>query len=143
MILLDTNVVSETMRNETEPAVRAWLNAQDVQTLYLSAISLAELRFGLLSLPDGHRKDDLLTRLNTMLERVFSGRVVAFNDQAAEAYAIRMAEARSNGLAVSFQDGQIAASAAASGFAVATRDTSPFEAMGISAINPWEHGRGA
>ena len=142
MILLDTNVVSETMRNDTEPAVRAWLNAQDAQTLYLSAISLVELRFGLHSLPDGHRKDDLLARLNVMLERVFSRRLVAFDDQAAEAYAVRMANARANGLAVSFQDGQIAAIAAARGFAVATRDTSPFEAMGVSVINPWEDARG-
>lgn len=137
MIVLDTNVVSETMRPAPNAAVVAWLNGQDIQTLYLTAVSLAELRFGIARLEESRTKTDLSARLNMMLEQVFPGRVLPFTDAAAHAFADRMAIARRNGLAVGFQDGMIGATAAASGFAIATRDTSPFAAMGVTVIDPW------
>lgn len=137
MIVLDTNVVSETMRPVPDAAVVAWLNEQDMQTLYLTAVSLAELRFGIARLEDGRTKTDLSDRLGTMLEQVFQGRVLPFTVAATQAFADRMATARRNGLAVGFQDGMIAACVAANGFSIATRDTSPFQAMGLSVVNPW------
>ena len=137
MIVLDTNVVSETMRPAPNAAVVVWLNGQDIQTLYLTAVSLAELRFGIARLDEGRTKADLSGRLNLMLEQVFQGRILPFTAAAAQAFADRMAVARRNGRAVGFQDGMIAASVAASGFSIATRDTGPFEAMGIPVTNPW------
>lgn len=137
MIVIDTNVLSEVMRPSPRSAVVSWLNRQDVTTLYLTAVSLAELRFGIARLDAGRTKDDLSTRLDLMLERVFGGRILPFTSQAAQIFADRMASARRNGRAVSFQDGVIAASCAAAGFSIATRDISPFEAMGLSVLNPW------
>jgi predicted nucleic acid-binding protein len=137
MIVLDTNVVSDTMRPSPNAAVVAWLNEQDIQTLYLTAVSLAELRFGIARLAEGRTKADLSTRLDMMLQKVFLGRVLPFTDGAAQTFADRMAIARRNGLTVGFQDGMIGATAATSGFAIATRDTGPFAAMGLTVIDPW------
>ena len=138
MIVLDTNIVSETMRTAPNQDVVAWLNQQDIQTLYLTTTSLAELRFGIARLDDGRVKADLSERLERTLSLVFQGRIIPFTTDAAKAFADRMAAARRNGRAVGFQDGMIAASVAAVGFTIATRDISPFEAMGVPVINPFE-----
>ncbi len=139
MILLDTHVVAEPLRPNGDPAVLAWLDAQIVETLYLSAISLAELRYGVAVLPDGKRKDSLRASLEGRIVPVFGPRILPFDTAAAEAYAVLRARARSSGKAIAAIDGYIAAIAAAKGFAVATRDTSPFEAAGVPVINPWKH----
>lgn len=138
MIILDTNIVSEAMRAAPDQNVVAWLNRQDIKTLHLTAVSLAELRFGIAQLNDGKAKIDLGERLDRALDLVFQGRVVPFTADAAKAFADRMVTARRQGRAVGFQDGMIAASVAALGFTIATRDTSPFEAMGVSVINPFD-----
>ena len=143
MIVLDTNVLSETMRPAPNPAVVAWLNRQEIQTLYVTAVSLAELHFGIARLDQGRTRIDLTARLDLMLERVFEGRILPFTAAAAQVFADRMATARRNGRAVGFQDGMIAASIAAAGFSVATRDTSPFEAMGLTVTNPWDEAAGS
>lgn len=137
MILLDTNVVSEPLRPAADPAVLAWLDAQAVETLYLSAISLAELRFGIAALPDGKRKDTLRARLEQSIVPLFGDRILPFNTAASGAYAALRARARAAGKAIGTVDGFIAATAAAKGFAVATRDRGPFEAAGLDVINPW------
>jgi len=138
MIVLDTNIILETMRAAPDQNVVAWLNRQDMKTLYLTAVSLAELRFGIAQLNDGKAKTDLAERLDRALDLVFQGRVVPFTADAAKVFADRMATARRLGRGVGFQDGMIAASVAALGFTIATRDTSPFEAMGVSVINPFD-----
>ena len=137
MIVLDTNVVSEAMRPNANGRVLHWLNAQDVRTLHLTAISLAELAFGIAALPDGRRKADLRARLRATEKRVFANRILPFDRQAAEAYAERMATARAGGRGVGQSDGQIAAIAAANGMIVASRDTEPFRAIGVEVIDPW------
>ena len=138
MIVLDTNVVSETMRPAPSPAVMAWLNAQDIHTLYLTAVSLAELRSGIARLDEGKTKLDLSGRLERMLDQVFPGRILSFDAGSAQAFAERMTAAQRNGRAVGFQDAMIGASVAVKGFAIATRDTSPFNAMGLQVVNPWD-----
>jgi hypothetical protein len=143
MIVLDTNVVSETMRPSPNAAVVAWLNGQNIQTLYLTAVSLAEMRFGIARLEEGRTKADLSARLDMMLEQVFPGRVLPFTDAAAQVFADCMAAARRNGLAVGFQDGMIGATTAASCFAIATRDTKPFATMGVTVIDPWSEAASA
>ncbi|MFE0758221.1 type II toxin-antitoxin system VapC family toxin [Inquilinus sp. NPDC058860] len=137
MILLDTNVVSEPLRPDGDPTVLAWLDAQTVETLYLSAISLAELRFGIAALPDGKRKDSLHAGLEQIIVSLFGERVLPFDAAASAAYAALRARARAAGRAIGTVDGFIAATAAAKGFAVATRDRGPFEAAGLDVINPW------
>jgi len=139
MIVLDTNVLSDTMRPVPSPVVVAWLNRQDIQTLYITAVSLAELRFGVARLDNGRKKADLSKRLEMMLVQVFAERVLPFTAAAAQVFADRMAAARRNGNAVSFQDGMIAATVAVNGFSIATRDINPFDAMGVPILNPWEN----
>jgi predicted nucleic acid-binding protein len=138
MILLDTNVVSEPLRLSGDPAVVAWIDAQNVETLYLAAISLAELRFGVAALPSGKRKDTLHRNLERRVVPLFTGRILPFDAAASEAYAEIMALARAEGKAIGKADGYIAATAAVNGLIVATRDTSPFEAAGLNVINPWK-----
>lgn len=137
MILLDTNIVSEPLRPAGDAAVLAWLDAQAVETLYLSAISLAELRFGIAVLADGRRKETLSSRLEQHVVPLFGARILPFDAAASQAYAALRASARAGGKAIGTVDGFIAAIAAARGVAVATRDSGPFEAAGLNVINPW------
>lgn len=137
MIVLDTNVVSEAMRPQPEPAVRAWLNAQAAETLYLSSVTLAELLFGIRALPAGKRKV-LLDRTLTELLSLFEGRILSFDTDAARHYAGLAERARQGGRGFPVPDGYIAAIAASRGFAVASRDTAPFEAAGVMVIDPWK-----
>jgi predicted nucleic acid-binding protein len=138
MILLDTNVVSEPLRHAPEARVIEWIDAQPLETLYLSAITVAELRAGVALLPAGKRRAGLHDNLEKRVLPLFVGRVLPFDMACTNAYAELMAKARAAGLAIATADGYIAASAAANGFAVVTRDSSPFQAAGLTVINPWE-----
>ena len=137
MILVDTNVVSEPLRKVPQRSVAEWLDAQVLETLFLSAVTVAELRFGVYSLPAGRRRDQLHEDLERQVLPRFSGRVLAFDLAASQAYAELMAATRSAGQAVSVSDGYIAATAAANDMMVATRDATPFKAAGLKVINPW------
>ena len=137
MIILDTNVVSELMRPKASAEVLAWANDQDLETLHLSVVSLGELRFGICALPHGRRREDLERRLQEMIAQVFKDRLLDFDAAAASLYGERRAAARAAGRAVAVADGMIAATAAARGWPVATRDSEPFEGMGVDVIDPW------
>lgn len=137
MIVLDTNVVSEAMKPEPHPAVRAWLNDQAAETLYLSSVTLAELLFGIAALPVGKRKDRLTLALDGLMG-LFRGRVLPFDTDAARRYAELAVMAKVNGRGFPTPDGYIAAITASRGFIVASRDAAPYEAAGVSVINPWE-----
>lgn len=137
MILLDTNVVSEPLKLTGDVGVLTWIDAQLIETLYLSAISLAELRFGIAALAPGKRRDTLHTSLEQRILPLFVGRILPFDAAASKAYAVLRARARVQGKAIAPADGYIAATATSHGLIVATRDTSPFEAAGLSVINPW------
>jgi toxin FitB len=136
MILLDTNVVSEAMKPEPHPAVRAWLNDQSAESLYLSSVSLAELLFGIGVLPAGKRRDMLSKALDGLMG-LFRDRVLPFDAEAARRYAALALAAKTKGRGLPLADGYIAAIAASRGFIVASRNTSPYEAAGITVINPW------
>jgi hypothetical protein len=136
MIILDTNVVSEAMKPQPDPAVRVWLDAQLAETLFLSSITLAELLFGMGALAAGRRKDALTQAVDGLLA-LFEGRVLAFDMDAARHYAELAVAARASGKGFPTADGYIAAIAASRGFAVATRDAAPFLAAGLNVINPW------
>jgi len=137
MILVDTNVISEPLRKTPDPVVVEWIDAQPLETLYLSAITVAELRFGVASLPTGKRRDRLHESMENRVLPLFTGRVLAFDLPASQAYAELMSRARAAGLAIGAADGYIAATAATNRMAVATRDAAAFEAAGIPVIDPW------
>jgi predicted nucleic acid-binding protein len=137
MILVDTNVVSETMRPAPDPAVICWLDAQLAESLYLSTVSLAELLLGVAVLSDGRRKLELGSALLSQAVTLFGDRVLAFDVPAAHAYATIVSGARAAGVTIGVADGQIAAIATVRGLAVATRDKKPFEAAGLNVIDPW------
>ena len=137
MILLDTDVVSEPLKLSGDAGVMIWIDAQIIETLFLSTISLAELRFGIAALPPGKRRDTLHSSLEQRILPLFAGRILPFDSAASEGYATLRARARAEGKAISSADGYIAATAITHGLIVATRDTSPFEAAGLNVINPW------
>lgn len=137
MILVDTNVISETLRQQPDPAVVRWMDTQSIETLYLSAVTVAELRYGIAVLPEGRKRQVLHSGLEQSVLPLFEGRILPFDGAAAESYAELMAAARHRGRGVSAADGYIAATAHAAGLMVATRDTSPFEAVGLAVVNPW------
>ena len=137
MILLDTNVVSEPLRPAPEARVIEWIDAQPLETLFLSAITVAELRAGVALLPAGKRRTGLQQNLEKRVLPLFAGRVLPFDLACTQAYAVLLATARKARLAIATADGYIAAIAAANGFTVATRDTGPFQAAGVAVIDPW------
>lgn len=137
MIILDTNVVSEPLRPSPNPAVVSWLDAQHSNTLYLTALTVAEIRAGIAVLPAGRRRDLLDSGFeNTVLPR-FHGRVLDFDLAASAEFARLQASARAAGRALSPFDGLIASIARSARFSLATRDTRDFADYGIDLIDPW------
>lgn len=142
MIVLDTNVVSEPLRSRPHSSAVDWLDRQVIETLYLTTITLAELRFGVASLPAGRRRDRLGARIEDEVIGAFTGRILAFDEPASVAYATLRTRARNRarnqGLALGAADAYIAGIVAAHGFAIATRDRAPFEAAGVAVIDPFD-----
>lgn len=137
MIVLDTNVVSEIMRPKPEPAVLAWLDAQAADELWLTTIVAAELMYGVARLPDGARKQQLAHAVRSTLEEDFPGRVLPFDLASASIYADLCAQRERAGLKIGMADAQIAATCAAHGAALATRNRAHFEGLGLEIIDPW------
>ena len=137
MIMLDTNTVSELWRPTADVHVQGWVDAQVVETLFLAAISVAELRYGIAVLPNGKKKQNLRQKLEEQLLPLFRGRVLPFDEAAAGFYGELRAIAKKKGKPIAVSDGYIAATAKANGLAIATRDTGPFLTAGLNVINPW------
>lgn len=141
MIILDTNVVSEPLRPAPDAAVLHWLDAQEPQTLYLTSVNLAELLAGVESLPAGRRRKALAHALSNKVLDLFGGRILAFDADAAAAFAAVGASARKQGNEMGFADCAIAAIAVANGFALATRNTRDFRGTGVKLLDPWSRGK--
>ena len=137
MILLDTNILSELMRPVPEPAVEQWLAAQPDASVFITAITEAELRYGVALLPSGKRRTALAAEIEGMLEKDFAGRILPFDSLAAQAFAALASERRQAGKPISQADAQIAAVAHSRGASLATRNVSDFEGCGINLVNPW------
>jgi len=137
MIILDTNVISELWKVTPEPMVLAWIDGQMIETLYLSAVTVAELRLGTATMPQGKRRTIYQDRLEREVLPAFAGRILPFDLEASQSYADFMSQAKASGKAIGMADAYIAATAIVRGFTVATRDTSPFLAAGVKVINPW------
>jgi toxin FitB len=139
MILLDTNVVSEAMKPEPASSVQQWLDAQAAETLFLSAITIAELLFGVGALQEGKRKSRLTAAIEGVIG-LFADRVLPFDADAARRYADLAVKARSSGKGFPTPDGYIAAIAVSRSFAIASRDAGAFAAVGLTVIDPWTAG---
>ena len=129
------------MRPEFDLRLGAWMEAQFAETLYLSTITCAELRLGAAILPQCRKKQRLTTIVGQVLA-LFQPRILPFDEAAAKTYAELIAAARARGHAIGILDGQIASIAKTHGFAVATKDTMPFEAAGLTVISPWKTATG-
>jgi len=138
MILLDTNVLSELMRPSPDRRVVKWLDARSDSDLWISAVTVAEIRLGLSLMPDGARKTPLLELAEQMFNEDFSERCLPFDCEAALQYGLIVSERNRQGRPISVEDAQIAAIAITSGLVLATRNVSDFKAIkGLRVVNPW------
>lgn len=138
MLLLDTNVVSELMRPQPNPRVLGWVAAQPLFEMAIATITVMEVRFGIALLPWSNRRTDLDARFRQFLAQGFSGRVLPFDEAAADACADIRAQRRQMGNPITTEDGMIAAIARVHGAPVATRDVRGFEGCGLTLVNPWD-----
>lgn len=138
MIVLDTNVLSELMRPAPSVTVLRWVAGYPAASLFTTAVTQAEILFGLALLPEGRRRSDLLAATKQMFAEDFAGRVLPFDTVAATAFALIAAGRRQKGRPTSVFDAQIAAIASSRGAALATRNVADFVECGLSIVNPWE-----
>lgn len=137
MIILDTNVLSELMRPSPADEVIDWVRSQSASSLYVTAITEAEILFGVQLLPAGKRRSQIESAAVEMFRTDFAGRVLSFGSDAALQYAHIAAQRRRAGRPISHQDAQIASIARTSGAAIATRNVEDFDRCGVRVINPW------
>ena len=137
MIIVDTNVVAEMMRASPAQSVVSWFNGQEASTLFLTAISIGEIGYGLEILPRGKRRLQLERGFERVIAEAFAGRVLVFDEEAARHYGIVMGRRKEIGRPMSVLDGQIASIARAKGSAVATRNVRDFDECGVEIINPF------
>ncbi len=138
MIVVDTNVISELTRQAPAPEVVSWLDSLAADEVATTAITAAELLYGVERLPDGRRKTELAAAVHGLLSDDFQGRVLAFDEPAAGRYAEIVCRRERLGRAIAVADAQIAAVCRAIGATLATRNTDDFEETGIDLINPWK-----
>ena len=137
MIILDTNVVSETIRPKPDPGVLGWLDRQPEMLLYICTPVLAELRYGQERLTDGARKHALRATIDRLENDLFRGRILDFNSAAALEYGRVAAGREKSGRKIEGRDIFIAAIAIANGASVATRNVDHFDNIGLELINPF------
>jgi predicted nucleic acid-binding protein len=135
--LLDTNVLSELLRAAPEPAVLAWFAEQPAETLFVSAVTQAEMMLGARLLPTGRRRAALESAVRAIFDEDFSGRTLPFDSAVVPAYVDIVSTRRTAGRPISQFDAQIAAIARHHGARLATRNLTDFEGCGIVAVNPW------
>jgi predicted nucleic acid-binding protein len=139
MLILDTNVISETMLPTPSPRVLAWwLEQSQSLELHITTITVAEILFGIEILPRGKRHAKLLAEAEAMFREDFAGRILPFDEGAARSFAQVAAGRREHGRPIAEFDAQIAAIARSRGAALATRNTADFEDCGVRLVNPWQ-----
>jgi len=138
MIVLDTNVLSETLRPKPSPRVLEWLRSHPATALFTTTITEAEIHFGLELLPAGRRRHALQEAIARIFDTDMSGRVLPFDSAAAREYALLAAARRKMGIPIAQADAQIAAIIRSRGAALATRNISDFASCGFDVIDPWK-----
>jgi toxin FitB len=137
MIILDTNVVSAVMRQDADAVVVRWLDRQPVESIWITAVTVFEVHFGLELLAQGRRRRQLEDQFARALNEDFEGRILPFEQSAARAAALIAARQRQGGRPIEVRDAQIAGIAAARRATLATRNTRHFADLGIGLIDPW------
>jgi hypothetical protein len=140
VIVLDTNVISELARKVPDPGVLSWLDALEISDVVTTAVTAAELRYGIARLPDGHRKRELAIVIRGILTEDFQGRVLPFDERSSVQYADIVTRRERIGRPIGIADAQIAAICRDLAATLATRNTADFEETGIELINPWKLG---
>ena len=138
MIVLDTSVLSELMRRRPATRVLRWVDEQDANVLAITAVTVAELLYGVARLADGARKAELASAVDALVREDFSGRVLPFDAAAAGHYAALVAGRDRNGRPISVADGQIAAICRCHDARLATRNVRDFAATGVTVLDPWD-----
>ena len=137
MIVLDTTVVSELMRAEPAPTVLAWIRQRSGDDLYTTAVTVAEIRYGIARLPVGRRRESLHQAANEVFA-AFPRQVLPFDLGAASAYADVVIARESLGKPIDGFDAQIAAICRSRAATLATRNTKDFADIGIAVVDPWQ-----
>jgi toxin FitB len=138
VIVLDTNVVSELMRDKPAPEVLDWLRRQSSTSLFITTVSQAEISYGIAILAPGQRRDALAALANSILHEDFAGQSLTFDEVAASFFATIAAGRRAQGRPISQFDAQIAAITRSRGATLATRNIEDFTDCGIALVNPWQ-----
>ncbi len=133
--LIDTNVLSELRRKQPDPQVVAWMQARPGSVLFLSVLTLGEIRKGIERVEDGARKQALLDWLEVELPQYFVGRLLEIDAHTADRWGRVMASASRPLPAI---DGLLAATALQHDLTLVTRNTKDFVGLGVRLINPWE-----
>lgn len=138
MIIVDTNVLSEFMRENPDRHVFGWLDRQNPAEVFTTAITKAEVYYGIEIKVRGKRRASLERFAQRLFGGTFKSKILPFDSDAAMHFAEMSASRKSQGLRMSEFDAQIAAITRARGAVLATRNTSDFEGCGIELINPWK-----
>lgn len=138
MVILDTNVISEILRHEPNESVVAWFKSQPGDQLFTTAVTQAEVLYGISLLPKGIRREKLLSVAQLIFDEDLENRILPFSSEAASHYADIGSSRRTFGRPISQFDAMIAAIARLQGATIATRNTSDFDNCGVDLINPWE-----
>lgn len=136
--LLDTNVISELVKPRPEANVTAWIERTDESLLYLSVLTLGEIRRGIAVLPQSRRRATLEAWLDKDLRTRFEDRILGIDQEVADRWGLLTAAARNSGIVLSVIDGLLAATALEHNLTLVTRDTGQIPSMGIAVFNPWE-----
>ena len=138
MLVLDTNVISEILRPKPDAGIEAWLDSLSPASVFTTAISQAEIMYGIAIMPKGQRQSDLLTAAALTFAEDFGGRVLPFDSEAAKIYAVIASARRTAGQPLSQADAQIAAITQSRGGRLATRNIRDFANCGIDIVSPWD-----
>ena len=142
MIVLDTNVVSELMRRVPDDEVVGWVDRYPADEVFITAVTAAELAYGVERMPDGHRKTTLAVKVSELLTEDFQGLILPFDGVAATHYGEIAAARDGQGSPISMADAQIAAICRRFAACLATRNTKDFVYTGITLLNPWGDAEG-
>jgi toxin FitB len=136
--LVDTNVPSELVRSQPEPSVERWIAAQNLDSLFISAVSFGELRKGITLLSPGKRRIELESWIEGDLSILFSGRILSVTRSISERWGMLDAGRQLAGRPLNTADGMIAATALEHDLTVVTRNVNDFDQLGVTILNPWK-----
>ena len=138
MLVLDTNVASELMRPAPASTVATWVSTRNAKDHYLTAVSEAELLYGVAIMPAGRRRNMLEVSMNRWLDQGFAERILPFDSAAAHVYAEIASDRRRAGRPIGEADCQIAAISRSRGGVLVTRNVRDFEGTGVDVVDPWK-----